>query len=51
MEAVTLTTLTEFYRWYITDERTGKRRRTTYKLLGQKPHMPECQVATLKTPA
>jgi len=23
---------TEFYRWWITDERTGKRRLTTYKL-------------------
>ena len=23
---------TEFFRWWITDERTGKRRRTTYKL-------------------
>ena len=22
----------EFFRWWITDERTGKRRRTTYKL-------------------
>jgi len=25
-------TPTEFFRWWITDERTGKRRRTTYKL-------------------
>ena len=25
-------TPTEFFRWYITDERTGKRRLTTYKL-------------------
>jgi hypothetical protein len=23
---------TEFFRWWIVDERTGKRRRTTYKL-------------------
>jgi len=23
---------TEYFRWYITDERTGKRRLTTYKL-------------------
>jgi hypothetical protein len=27
-----MTTPTEFFRWWITDERTGKRRRTTYKL-------------------
>ena len=25
-------TPTEFFRWYIADERTGKRRLTTYKL-------------------
>jgi hypothetical protein len=25
-------TATEFFRWYIVDDRTGKRRRTTYKM-------------------
>ena len=25
-------TPTEFYKWWVTDERTGKRRLTTYKL-------------------
>ena len=27
-----MTTPTEFFHWYIVDERTGKRERTTYKL-------------------
>ena len=27
-----MTTPTEFFRWWIVDERTGKRRLTTYKL-------------------
>jgi hypothetical protein len=27
-----MSTPTEFFRWWITDERTGKRRRTSYKL-------------------
>ena len=27
-----MSTPTEFFRWWITDERTGQRRRTTYKL-------------------
>jgi hypothetical protein len=27
-----MTTATELFRWWITDERSGKRRRTTYKL-------------------
>ena len=27
-----MSTPTEFFRWWIVDERTGKRRRTTYKL-------------------
>jgi hypothetical protein len=27
-----MSTPTEFYRWWISDERTGKRRRTTYEL-------------------
>jgi hypothetical protein len=27
-----MATPTEFFRWWITDERTGKRRRTTYRM-------------------
>ena len=33
-----MTTPTEFFRWWITDERTGKRRRTTYKVTRAEAH-------------
>jgi len=29
---IEMSTSTEFFRWYITDERTGKHRRTTYAM-------------------
>jgi len=47
---------TEFFRWWITDERTGKRRRTTYKMTrataaerypGAEPDLPSREVYNL----
>jgi len=50
---------TEFFRWWIVDERTGKRRRTTYKLTradaerqfsGAEPDLSSREVRVLPAP-
>jgi hypothetical protein len=33
-----MSTPTEFFRWFITDERTGKRRRATYRMSRKEAH-------------
>jgi hypothetical protein len=51
-----MSTPTEYFRWWITDERTGKRRLTTYKMTraqaaerypGAEPDLQTCEVRHL----